>query len=136
MKSILISTLAIILLAISCDKDKSYTIKVENNSLKGIQVTAGSPGYGMFSYPDTTLPIKKPSLTYIEANDYNYLINRFKWEEEIPKLLKDTLSIYFFNADTINAYGWDKIQSNYKVMRRYDLSVQDLQKTNWIVTYP
>jgi hypothetical protein len=136
MKSALISSIAIIIAIVSCDTDKSYTIKVNNNTNKGIQVTAGYPGYGMDSYPDTTLPASKPSLTYIEANNYNYLINRFKWEEEIPKLPKDTLSIYIFDADTVKAYGWVKIQSSYKVLNRYDLSVQDLERTNWIVTYP
>ena len=120
----------------SCDKDKSYTIRVENKTTKAIQVTAGYPGFGMYSYPDTTLPASKPSLTYVEVNDYNYLINRFKWDQEILKLPNDTLSIFVFSADTIKAYKWSEIKAGYKVLKRYDLSLQDLEKSNWTVTYP
>jgi hypothetical protein len=88
--------------------------------------------YDIF-YPDTSLPEKKPNL---------YKINR-EWhislnlsENQIFKNLSDTLSIFFFDPDTLAKYEWATIRQEYKILMRYDLSHNDLKKLDWCIYYP
>jgi len=39
------------------------------------------------------------------------------------------------DANTLETTSWDTIKLNYKVLKRYDLSFQDLEKMNWTITY-
>ena len=122
----------------NCDNmmEKRYSIKVENNTNQFIYTTVGCSKFNMNSYPDTTLPSIKPSLIKVSPNDYNYLDHSFKWEEVIANLPSDTLSIYIFDATTIDEMGWHQVEEGYEVLKRYDLSVYDLTQMNWTITYP
>jgi len=48
----------------------------------------------------------------------------------------DSLSIYVFDADTINKYSWEKIRADNIVRKRYDFSIDDLKARNWIISFP
>ena len=58
-----------------------------------------------------------------------------KWDKVFEKLPSDTLSIFIFSGDTIAIYDWQTIRSNYNVLKRYDLSYQDMESLNWTITY-
>jgi hypothetical protein len=47
-------------------------------------------------------------------------------ENYFHKIPSDTLSVFYFHVDTINKYSWEEIRQGYKVLRRYDLSIDDL----------
>ena len=111
-------------------------IKVVNTTAKTIYVSAGTRRYGMSSYPDTLLPADKPSLLIVRPNDYNNLATSIGWEVAIKDNDPDSLNIYVFDADTINRYSWDKIKAHNKVLKRYDLSIDDLKRKNWSITFP
>jgi hypothetical protein len=115
--------------------EKWYTIKVINNSNADIFVSASCPRYGILNYPDTILPSSKPSLLSISHHDYNNLRSGIEWEKVIDEIPSDTLSIYFFNTDTIDFYTWDQIKIGNKILDRMDLSLNDLQQMNWTVTF-
>ena len=59
----------------------------------------------------------------------------YKWEEIINGLPSDTLSIFYFEADSINTLSWDKIRTKYIILRRDDLSLRDLELINWTLTF-
>ena len=63
-------------------------------------------------------------------------IDSDNWEEEIESLPKDTLSIFIFSTDTLNKYSWEEVRRDYKILRRYDLSIQDLELLDYKVYYP
>jgi len=131
-------TFTLLLMAFSCDKaaDHVYFITVKNNTSHDIQATPGlGPNY-MSSYPDTAISELKPNFVHIAPNDYSHIELHAKWETIFPRLPADTLSIYIFSTDTLNVYDWSKIRTGYKVLKRYDLSLGDLQKSNWTITYP
>lgn len=134
----LLTFLITILLANCCDNlmEKWYYIKVINLGQKPISVTVGYGRFLMNAYPDTTLPASEPDLYMIEGNDHVNLRSDFMWEKVIEEMPLDTLSIYFFDNDTLNKYGWNRVKEGYKVLKRYDLSVDDLKKMNWTITYP
>ncbi len=48
----------------------------------------------------------------------------------------DTHSIYIFDAEVIENTPWETVVRDYLVLKRYDLSLSDLQRLNWQVTYP
>jgi hypothetical protein len=116
--------------------EKWYYIYIKNNSNITLFVTAGQELYKMKPYPDTLLPYKKPGNEIISPNNRNNLISSHKWEDVISSLPSDTLSIYFLDADTVNICGWEEVAKDYKVLKRYDFSVDDLKNMNWTVTYP
>jgi hypothetical protein len=111
-------------------KRKVYRIKIVNNSDNLIRF---HPGY---IYPDTLLPTFEPLLVGIEADNFFYLDMEEKWEEVFSELPADTLSIFFFSEDTLKLYTWDQIRADYKILDRYDLSLQDVKDNNWEVVFP
>lgn len=77
----------------------------------------------------------KPGL-YINPQERSYqgalgtLENLFKRENV------DTVSIYFFEAETADNIPWENIKKEYKVLKRYDLSLRDIQLLNYEIPYP
>jgi hypothetical protein len=41
-----------------------------------------------------------------------------------------------FSSDTLDTNDWQTIRSGYKVMKRYDVSLDDLKQNQWTITYP
>lgn len=58
------------------------------------------------------------------------------FEDLFSYLPQDTLSMYFFAQDTLNKYSWEEIQAGYKVLQRYDISLQDLIRLDYTIAYP
>lgn len=52
------------------------------------------------------------------------------------QLPRDTLSIFIFHTDTLNKYPWEKIRDEYKILKRYDLSFEDIKRLGYKVPYP
>jgi hypothetical protein len=50
--------------------------------------------------------------------------------------LKDSLHIFIFEENVLATYTWEEVVDNYMVLKRYDLSLQDLQQLNWQISYP
>lgn len=46
------------------------------------------------------------------------------------------LMIYMFSPAVIDTVPWDSIVSNYQILRRYDLTLNDLEAIGWTVEYP
>ena len=134
----MILTLIIFLTICGCDEiaDKRYGIKIINNSNVEIMVTAGCSKFGMYSYPDTILPVSRPSLISVGTSNYNYLDHSFSWEEVIEELPSDTLSIYVFEKKEVSELGWKQIRTDYKVLIRKEYSSEDLTNMNYTITYP
>lgn len=131
MKMNILVVLSIILCSASCEKlvDHAYIIKIQNNSRDTIQF------YESYNYPDTTIDVIKPRLKMVYPSKYSSLESKKDWNEVLVSP-KDTLSIFILSKDTVDKYSWDKIRSDYNVLKRYDLSLDDLEKQDWTITYP
>lgn len=129
MKMNLLYILSIILISFGCEKpvDKVYSIRVENSSNDTIQF------YASYVYPDTTIVSEKPRLKLAYPNKYGHIDSKEKWEDVLPK---DTLIVFIFSKDTVDAYSWEDLRTEYNVLKRYDLSISDLEAMNWTITYP
>lgn len=133
MKKILFVLMYFICTASSCKDspfvERVYRIKVVNNSLQNIYF------FDSRVYPDTSLPTTKPYFGGIGANSFGTLDSKEDWPDIFKKLPNDTLSIFILSNDTVNSYDWNVVSSQYKILKRYDLSLGDLQGSNWTVTY-
>lgn len=89
--------------------------------------------YGVF-YPDTILPKGE-----IEPHKFNKEIHfSLAYHEDalFEMLPADTMSIFFFDPDTLSKYDWETIRAEYNILVRYDLSHTDLKKMEWYIYYP
>ena len=77
--------------------------------------------------------IHKPLLQMVTPKSYTKLASKKEWKDVLPK---DTILIYILNKDTVDTYSWDVIRNNNKILKRYNLSIKDLEKQSWKVTYP
>ena len=48
----------------------------------------------------------------------------------------DTLFVYIFNAEVVENMPWEIVARDYLVLKRYDLTLDDLQWLDWKITYP
>ena len=46
------------------------------------------------------------------------------------------MSVFIFHTDTLNKYSWQEVRDGYKILRRYDLSLEDIKKMKWTIPYP
>ncbi len=51
-------------------------------------------------------------------------------------LENEVLMIFLFSKDTIDQVPWDRIRDEYLILRRYDLTLEDLEAMNWTIEYP
>lgn len=107
-------------------------------------------GQNQFDYPDTSVSQRNIFLGYDSAtkkiksgDDYSFSWGQGSCFEALfsgggahELLISDTLNLFIFCYDTLVKYDWDVIRSKYKILKRYDLSLEDLKRLNWIVTYP
>lgn len=121
-----------------CEKgltERKYAITIINNASHKIKFYVASLG-SEHIYPDTLLPPKEGPFNEIAPLMSGYRDSSVPWEEVFKHLPADTLSIYIFHSDTLAKYSWDTIRSQYNLLRRYDLSLEDLKQNNYTVAYP
>ncbi len=139
MKNMIILTFAIVLCSNACKKtpfvDKFYRIIVTNNSTAEIRVLLADE-HASKQYPDTTLPVSKPALQKAPIGKSIYFDSKTPWEENLKKLPADTLSVYFIDNYIYETEPWDSIRVHYKILRRVDLSIEDLKALNYKIAYP
>lgn len=131
MKMTILIIVSILLSSTCCEKlvDHVYSIKIQNSANDTILF------YESYDYPDTSMALEKPILTMVYPSDYSYLDNNKKWNEVLVSP-KDTISIFLLSKDIVNIYSWVEIRDEYKVLKRYDLSLDDLEQSNFTITYP
>ena len=117
----------------ACPHDHGRSFRFDNNSDVDVYIYFGVVDryLGGTLYPDTAISevrcgdfFKKGASIYYH---YNY---------EYDKGNTNVLSLFIFDADTFNTYSWDEIKNDYKILRRYDLSLQDIKNLNYIIPYP
>jgi len=47
-----------------------------------------------------------------------------------------TIRYIFYDAQILETTPWDTVRAKYLILKRYDLSLEDLQRMNWTITYP
>lgn len=132
MKTRIIGLLLIGLLFSSCP-EKYYAVHVQNLTDHKIRFYTAIDVVHM--YPDTLInptELGQP----VHPNSTGTRGGGVPWEDKFKLLPADTLSIFIFDFDTLDTYSWDVVRDEYKVLKRYDLSLQDLKALNYTLSYP
>jgi hypothetical protein len=113
-----------------------YVMNQANYSIKSY-LAFGYYDFSPTAYPDTILPINNHiGMNNVESNEKQLVWESVNKEDLIKSLPLDTLSVFIFHADTLDKYTWEEVRDNYKILVRYDLSLQNLQLLNYTITYP
>ena len=135
MKPIYLMLSCLLIVNSSCDMDKHEGLKlrVNNISEKAIYVSWTSDNSDT-SLNHITNPTYNPQTKKVEAHSVSngyYGAPSQAYFEYI-----DTLSVFIFDAQVLETTSWDIVKAQYLVLKRYDLSLDDLNILNWIITYP
>ncbi len=138
--TIILMTLSFAFLANNCereDENHHKTIEVINNSDKAVYT------YLSTSYPDTLDMYGVPSSPYpsiykIEPYERNKSALSLREFYEVifrdgGQIPSDTLMVFFMDAEKLES---ETTHVHNSIIQRYDLSLQDLQQVNWMLTYP
>ena len=140
MKKIILFFSAILLL-VSCDATNTANchkiITVVNKTNKTIYIDKSG------DYPETdfTKLIGDPKFSYnkVDANvSTNAVLPSFGscyeniYKNSVPS---GTMMVFVFDGPTLETQGWDYIKTNNLVLKRYDLTLKNLEDMNWTITY-
>jgi hypothetical protein len=81
-------------------------------------------------YPDTAMIGFMPTKEFrlVVSKDTGGFVDDITIENVFKnRLPSDTLSIYFFHADTLRNHSWETIRDEYMILKRYDLSLEDIK---------
>jgi|WetSurMetagenome_2_1015567.scaffolds.fasta_scaffold293107_2 hypothetical protein len=136
-KMIAIISIQLILMANSCKEGGSYydyKLKVINKSNMTIYAE-----YTM-SPIDTLLPYTQSPFNHspdkAAPNGTITLGRGGSWEDAFNKVVNQKLRIFIFNASIVDDTPWETVKKNYIILKRYDLSLHDLDSLNWTIKYP
>ena len=147
MKKIILFLSTVILLKYCCVENTANChkiITVVNNTDKAIYVE------GSYRYPNTDAykNIPDPSNSgYSKVLAHESSQGHNNSETALPsfgtcyeaiyasQIESDTMMMYIFDGPTLETKGWDYIKENDLVLKRYDLTLKDLDSLNWTITY-
>lgn len=117
-------------LLVNCRKEKhQINLWFNNTTDKTIWINPS------FKYPDT-LSISFSGGYKIEPHTKESLTSKLGWDEDIKENKSQTLILFLIDQDTLNNYSFQEIESGYKIIKRYDLSLDYLKSVSWSITYP
>lgn len=126
---------AFLLIVTSCEAPPGaeirYRITVENNTNHGVWYLVE------YNYPDTSLPIVYDVERMIRPHNFIYHDSKKKWDKVFAEDIPGGKLMIFFIADSIkNNYSWEQIRDQYLILKRYDISYEELEAINYKVSYP
>lgn len=106
---------------------------IKNNSDKRLYACA------QINFPDTSIGSYNPS---VSKENYEVLPQSEKrlishsWEQVVVSSGSDTLMLFIFDAQVLEKTPFATVKNQYLILKRYDLSLDDFQRMNWIINYP
>lgn len=134
----------VLLLGSTCNKENEECYKnitITNNSDKAIYVTCDThfPDTMYFGHASNPASDEFKNKISAKSSSDRPLQNRDCWEAVFShgvQIPSDTLMIFIFDAEVLETEEWSDVVHSYKVLKRYDLSLADLKRMNWTITYP
>lgn len=137
MKYRLLMTLTACLILFGCKKSGYRALDITNNAEYDIMVyhplNSGPDSRNgwerkYYHYPDTTLsPMMPSNIHRVVRNELCHILYEVRYRKHF-KDLKDTSSMFIFNADSLDYYGWDSVYTHNILIQRYDITAEMLYK--------
>jgi len=133
MKQMLILLLCTMAFLVSTCKNEDekchYSIQIKNNTV--------NPIISAIPLRNSDNKCRLDGVTISAANQYNYRPYNFSIEKSLSN---NTLDIYIVDTSQFNMpnryYSCDSIEIKNKILKHYILTLEDLKKKNFIITYP
>lgn len=118
-------------------QDSGDFICIRNNAQYNIAIFSIMSWYDYPQYPDTSFAVealhcmKNTVDGCVEPGEKGYYFEKYKCRRgsEIRNRYRefktDTVCFFVFATDTLNAYSDEEVTEKYKVLQRYDLSLDD-----------
>jgi hypothetical protein len=120
-----------ILLLKACEApDVQHYFKIINNENHPVSYYVGE------TYPDTVIQQTKPTIKTVQPNSSFKESDWGTWDERFNKIEGGKISVFIFHSDTLNKYPWEEVRNGYMILKRYDLSLEDLKQRDFTITYP
>lgn len=122
-----------IMVLCGCDNfapDVEAIFVLKNNTNRRLSFVVGK------HYPDTLISPDNPIRTMDARASINVGVGERDMERFFESLPRDTVSIFFLEADTVKKYPLEKINEEYMILTRRDLSYWDLVNNDSQVSYP
>jgi hypothetical protein len=127
-KTVIMFSILIVAILSSCwDKDIQRDLIIKNNSSDSIYVIYTE------IYPDTTLDCRLAAIGVGANQEYRFFL-RNGWENELGRI--GILQLFIIDKDIWNTEPCDTIKKSNKILKRYQLTLDDLRNLNWRITYP
>lgn len=134
--------LNISILLISCNATNTNSchkiITFVNKTNKTIYVVGSGEYPNIEDYKYNSDPLNNSYDTKVSANEAskNVLPTSGNCHEAIYSNIKSgIMMVYVFDGPTLETQGWDYIKTNNLVLKRYDLTLKDLESMNWTITF-
>jgi hypothetical protein len=140
---IFIFLLGIIFLSTKCidneSEDCHKNINIVNNSRYVLQISVSntypdstsSSGFGE-RYESFNSSISAHSIGKFQAKLKGCIEDAMKSES----YRKGVMMLFFFDKEVIENTSWETIVKDRMYLKKYDLTLEDLQNNNWTITYP
>ena len=126
--------LPLILILVACPTPNyKHDFRFSNNSNVDTYLYLGvAPReYGGSRYPDTAVSEVRVGFLFKKGKEETYSYNYDYGNEPT-----ETLCLFIFDADTFDIYDWKEIQDGYKILKRYDISYDDIKRLKFQISYP
>lgn len=118
---------------IACGKNNGDIryLKIRNNSENRIILKCST------QFPDTSFVLQDLRIVAgIEAGAEESVISKNGWDNLVQKNESSTLIFFVFDSGIFSQYPDSIIEQEYMILKRYDLSLNELESMNWTIIYP
>ena len=137
-------SICLILLMFGCDPIDERLL-ISNNSDEiifylispRIELDGQSPFKNSFEIVDKdTVWDETSNLVFPSSSKTPVIIGRNGWEDFINEDCQDNkLKVFIFQKSLISKVPWDTIVANQQFSKKYELTIEDLERNNWQVKY-
>lgn len=115
------------ILATKCNDKMDHELYIKNNSKYDIYVCPTR----MFTDTSFYIPVKKIFKGEMQVYD-----SHIKWEDAFKNSNSKIVSFFFFRDSIIENVPVEEIKNKYLILDRYDIKYEDLDRLNWVLTFP
>ena len=109
-----------------------YGFRLLNNSNSRIEA------YAVFIHPDTSISEAEPELSILDSGKSTFIFDNNTSEESLNRFFEndERITVFILSSDTLNKYGWDRVRDSYNILRRYEITTQELDDMGGDLVYP
>jgi len=113
---------------------RSYPITIYNKTDHYINILLS---HGDPSYPDTLLPDRYYDINMpVKSGNGRHYAPTLTYKNFVQQWGSDTVIIFIFHSDTLTKYTWKEVREGYKILKRYDVSWQEMEALKGEINYP